>query len=124
MIIRREQLEAMRAHLLKSMCTRLIRRLLAEESACGLDTSQLTREVSQLIEDGAAVGITGDDNAYRLLRFRVLAAPLLGSPLIQSVVIRVFHNLAWSADKRLSFLEREVLSRTKRIKANKPLSQD
>jgi hypothetical protein len=111
MIIRPEQIEAMRAERLQSMCTRLTQRLLTEKQVVGVDATELSREIPELIEDAAAIGVVEDEDVYRLLRFRYLSFPLLTSPLIQSVVIRVLHNLAWPAEKRLNFLERQVLPR-------------
>jgi hypothetical protein len=112
MIIRREQMETLQGHLLKSMATRLTERFGVEHPNFIIDAARLHREAEQLIEDVASLGIVGDRDVYRLLRFRILSESLLTSPLFQSVVIRTLHNLAWSADKRLLFLEREVLPRT------------
>lgn len=113
MIIRNEQIEAMRLELFRSMCTRLTQRLLSDLDLRGSDASRITREVQEIIHDVAAIGIRGEENAYRLLRFRFLAESVLTSPLLQSVVLRVLHNLAWSVDERLAFLEREVLPRVR-----------
>lgn len=115
MIIRRDQLAAMREHGLETICNRLRNRLISDRVLSNdADANQVLREISELMQDGAALGIRGEEHVYRLLRFRYLAAPLLAAPVIQSVVIRVLHHLAWSAEKRLTFLEEQILPRARR----------
>lgn len=113
MIIRSEQMDAMRAQLFKVMCARLTQRLQSDSEIRGIDPARIAREVPQILEDAGPLAIRGEESAYRLLRFRFLVDPLLPSPLIQSVILRVLHNLAWPADKRLGFLEEQLLPRLK-----------
>ena len=105
--IRENQLEIMREAVLKSMCLRLKNRLLSDRVVEEVDLE----EVSQIVTDVAQLGIYGDENCYRLLRFRFLAKRELESSAVQDAVMRVLHNLAWSVDKRLTFLEREITGR-------------
>ena len=124
MIIRHEQLAAMRKHMLDTICSRFLKRLISDLVLTNdVDANQALREISELMEDGAALGITDEEHVYRLLRFRYLAAPLLAAPLIQSVIIRVLHHLAWSVEKRLAFLETQILPKVCDHSSHKPPPQ-
>ena len=111
MIIRNEQLEAMRAQMFKAMCARLRRRLQADPDLRGVDPALIERETPEIVEDAASIGIKGDADVYRLLRFRFRVEPILSSQLIQSIVLRTLRRVDWSVDKRLTFLEQQVLPR-------------
>ena len=109
--ITREQLDAMGKWIIGARCRRLRKRLIAERIPINIGGSNTDRDISQLIEDAAEIGIIDDEQLYRLLRFPYLVAPILSAPLILSVIIRILHNLTWSAEKRLSFLEKHILPR-------------
>lgn len=115
MILRTGQLEAMSLAITVSMRTRITRRILTEFPNCSRDTCQLSDEVSKMIEDVAPLGITLEDDLYRLLRFQILSASLMSSPVIAGAVYRILNIVRWPAQERLSFLEKQILSRIKPI---------